>query len=53
MGNRQKPLTFRINDNAYEQLLVIREETGIPIHSLVLMAICWKVGIFEDSPQSQ
>lgn len=53
MGNEQKPLTFRINDGAYEKLLEIREETGIPIHSLVLMAICWKVGIFEDSPRLQ
>lgn len=49
----RKQITLRIPDEVYGALVRIGQETGITIHSLVLMALCEHLEIFGDNLQSQ
>lgn len=46
MEKQVKKITLRLPEQLHEALKNINFETGIPIHSLVLTAICHHLNIF-------
>lgn len=50
---QRKQITLRIPGTVYEALGKMSNESGISIHSLILMALSFHLGIFEDIPQLQ
>ncbi len=53
MEVQRKQITLRIPDRVYEALREMGEETGITIHSLILVALSLQFGIFGDTLQLQ
>lgn len=50
---QRKQITLRIPGTVYEALGKMSNESGISIHSLILTALSFHLGIFEDIPQLQ
>lgn len=47
----KKKITLRIPTAVYKALKKISNDTGIPIHSLILFALCHYIDVFVDNSQ--